>query len=112
MEHFEVLLQGQRCSGQLLLLRLDVLGKTCRRVDKQQLLASFKTGQQSLVVFGVFSYPGVAVVDVDGCHVLVGKVREDHEPLGQEIRLEAVTGTHVGEIHYDLVVFGIVRLEG
>lgn len=64
------------------------------------------------MVFGVFAYPGVAVVDVYGGHVLVGKVRKDHEPLGQKVRLEAVTGAHMGEIHYNLILFGIVRLEG
>lgn len=63
------------------------------------------------MVFGVLSYPGVAVVDVHGSHILVGKVWKDHKPLGQEVRLKAVTGAYMGEVYYDLVVLGIVWFE-
>lgn len=63
------------------------------------------------MVFGVFPYPGVTVVDVDGGHVLVSKSRKDDKPFGEEVCLEAVAGAGVGQVHHQLVGFGIVRFE-
>jgi len=111
VEHLQVLLQGQRGRRQLLLVRLDVLGQLRRRVDELEPLAALQARQQPLVVLGVLPHPGVAVVDEDGRHVLVGEAGEHHEPLGQEVGLEAVAGPHVREVHHDLIGLGVVGLE-
>lgn len=112
VEHLQVLLQRQRGRRQLLLVRLDVLGQLGRGVDELEPLAALQARQQPLVVLGVLPHPRVAVVDVHGRHVLVGEAGEHHEPLGQEVGLEAVAGSHVGQVHHDLVGFGVVGLEG
>lgn len=112
MKHFEVLLQAERGSGKLLLVWLDVLGQPGGGVDEQQLLAALQAGQEPLVVLGVLPHPRVAVVDVDGRYVLVGEPREDDEPFGKEVRLKAVAGAGVSQVHYYLIRFGIVGFEG
>ncbi|KAG9341392.1 hypothetical protein JZ751_019199 [Albula glossodonta] len=112
VKHLQVLLQGQRGRWKLLLVGLHVLGQPSRRVNEQELLAALQAREQSLVILGVLAHPRVAVVDVDGCHVLVGKTREDHKPLGQEVSLEAVARPSVGQVHHNLVGLGVVGLEG
>lgn len=64
------------------------------------------------MVLCVLPHPRVTVVDVDGCYVLVSKPRENNKPFGEEVGLEAVAGTSVGQVYYYLIRFGIVRLEG
>lgn len=64
------------------------------------------------MVLGVLPHPGVAVVDVDGCDILVRKARKDHEPLGQKVGLEAIAGSHVCQVYYYLVGFSVVGFEG
>lgn len=64
------------------------------------------------MVFGVLPHPGVTVVDVDGCYVIIGEPRKDNKPLGEEIGLEAIAGAGMGQVHHYLVRFGIVGLEG
>lgn len=64
------------------------------------------------MVLGVLPHPGVAVVDVDGRHVLVGEAGKDDEPLGQEVGLEAIAGSHVGQIHDYFVGLRVVGFEG
>lgn len=112
VEHFQVLLQGQRGCWQLLLVRFDMLGQLRRRVDELEPLAALQTRQQPLVVLGVLPHPRVAVVDVHGRHVLVREPGEHHKPLGQEVGLEAIAGSHVCQVHDDFVGFSVVGLEG
>lgn len=112
VEHLQVLLQGEGGGGQLLLVRLDVLGQPGGRVDEQQLLAALEAREQPLVVLGVLAHPRVAVVHKHGRHVLIGKIREDHKPLGEEISLEAIAWANVGEVHHNLIRLGVIGLKG
>lgn len=112
VEHFQVFFQGQRGCRQLLLVGFDVLGQLSRRVDELKPLAALQSRQQPLVVLGVLPHPGVAVVDVDGCDILVGKARKDYEPLGQEVGLEAIAGSHMCQVHYYFVGLSVVGFEG
>lgn len=64
------------------------------------------------MVLGIFPYPGVAVVNIDGCYVLIGKAWKDHKPLGKEVCFEAVAGPHMRQIDDDLIGLGVVGLEG
>ncbi len=95
MEHFKVFLQGQRGCRQLLLVGFDVLSQLSWGVDELEPFAALKSCQKPLMVLGVLPHPGVTVVDIDSCYVLVGKARKDHKPLGQEVGLEAIAGSYV-----------------
>lgn len=112
VEHFKVFLQGQRGCRQLLLVRFDVLSQLSRRVNELKPFAALQSRQQPLVVFGVLPHPGVAVVDINSCNILVGKARKDHEPLGQEVGLEAIAGSHMCQVYYYLVGLSVVGFEG
>lgn len=63
------------------------------------------------MVLCVLPHPGVAVVHVDSCYILIGKAGKDHEPLGQEVGLETIAGSYMGQIYYYLVGFSIVGFE-
>lgn len=112
MEHFQVLLQGQCGRWKLLLVWLDVLRQLRRRVDELKPFAALQSRQQPLVVLGVLPHPRVAVIDVHGRDVLISEPGKDHEPLGQEVGLEAIARSHVCQVHDDFVGFGIIGLEG
>lgn len=95
MEHFKVFLQSQCRCRQLLLVGFNVLGQLSRRVNELEPFAALESRQQPLMVFGVLPHPGIAVVDVDSCYVLICKARKDHKPLGQEVGLEAIAGSYM-----------------
>lgn len=112
MENLKIFLQSQCGSRQLLLVGFDVFSQFGWRIDELQTFAALQAGQEPLVILGVLSYPRVAVVDVNGCYVLVGETRKDHKPLGQEVGLEAIARSHVGQVDDYLVRLGVVWFEG
>lgn len=112
VKHFKIFLQSQGGRGQLLLVRFDVFGQFSRRVNELKPFTALQSRQQPLVVLGVLPHPGVAVVDIDSCNVLVGKARKDDKPFGQEVSLEAVAGPHMCQIYHYLVGLRIVGFEG
>lgn len=112
MEHFKIFFQSQGGCRQLLLVRFDVFGQLSRRVDELKPFTALQPCQQPLMVLGVLPYPGVAVVDIDSCNILVGKARKDNKPFGQEVSLEAVAGSHMCQINHYLVGLSVVGFEG
>lgn len=64
------------------------------------------------MVLCVLPHPGVTVVDIDSCYILVGKARKDHKPLGKEVGLEAIAGSYMCQVHNYLVRLSVVRFEG
>lgn len=111
MENFQVFFQSQSSRRKFLLVVVYVLGQFPRRVNENEPFAAFQARQEPLMVLGVLPHPRVAVVDEDGRHVFVSESWENYKPLGQEVCFETVAGPGMGEVHYDLIWLGIVRLQ-
>lgn len=101
-EDLEVLVEGQRCSGQFLLLGVDELVEPVRAVDEDDLAVAFERRYYAVVKLGVFAHPAVAVVDVSCVDVLVGYLGEDVEPFLEEFGTESVVRTGVSEVEHQL----------
>ena len=70
------------------------------------------SGEDSVVILGVFSHPGVTVVDVTRLKIVVETIGHADEPLGEIIGLESIIGTRVSEINDQFEGFRLKRLQG
>lgn len=111
VEHFQIFLQSQGGCWQLLLIGFNMLRQLSRGVNELEPFTALESGQQPLVILGVLPYPGVAVVDIDGSHVLICKARKHNKPLGQKVRLKPVAWANMRQINHYFVGLCVVGLK-
>jgi hypothetical protein len=108
VEYFEIFVQGDGGSGQLLLVQGDVVAKPGRGFDEHDFPVVPQGHQNAVMEPGVLSNPRVAVVNVDHVDLLEGHRWQHHEPLLQELGSEPVLRAGVSEINDDVV--GLVEI--
>ena len=111
VEDFQVFFQGESVSGELLLLQIDEVVQSRDVIEKDQLSRAFERGENAIVILGVLSDPGVAVVDVTRLEIVVETVGHADEPLGEIVGLEAVVRAGVSEVHHQLEGLALERFQ-
>src|SRR5699024_279034 len=87
IKHFQVLLQSQGSTWQTLLFNVNVLAQLESTLHKDELSTALQRHQKTVVIFGVFANPGIAVVDVRGDDLLVSNLRQNDKPFLEKFSL-------------------------
>lgn len=88
-----------------------MLCQLSRGVDELEPFTALESGQQPLVILGVLPHPSVAVVDVDGSHILVREARKHNKPLGQKVCLKPVAWADMCQVDHYFIGLCVVGLE-
>lgn len=89
---------------------LCVLSQFPRTVYENEPFAAFKASQQSLVILGVLSDPGITVIDIDCRDIVISKARKNNKPLGEKVRFKAIARPSMGKVHYNFIWLCIIWL--
>lgn len=88
-----------------------MLCQLSRGVNELEPFTALESCQQPLVILGVLPYPSVAVVDIDGSHILISKARKHNKPLGQKVCLKPVAWPDMCQVNHYFIGLCVVGLE-